>query len=574
MPVRQDWVAGLDLADQACIEEALSLVRDADTDGVLAGLAKLTKYQRYSVASHCAFSHAAVLVCPDSTADLVAGLRAQGLAVDDPSPSVVVRERLSRRHGVPVSALNVAIVHIHVPEAGDGDRIVELFALETPPGSGLAGIAARERVERNESHLGLNVDEPDEVAVAGLRALLVDEGGLAADGGGYNSVEDCTVLYFRRIDGDGQFAHAYPQHRLELRLSGRCETQLAAHQAATLDDPARELLELMTGAWTTQAIAVAAELGLADHLPGPAAAPPVSVDELASRLGADRDGLSRLLRYLASLRLVTSFGDSYTLTALGEPLRHDARSSLRPLALMYGGVFYQSFSALAHAVRTGQQGFEWLLGQGHFEYFKERPPLAALFDAAMAASAPMFDPVAGLVDFTDARVVVDIAGGTGELLGQLLQHAPHLRGVLFERSHVLTRARQRLADVGCADRCDFVAGDFTDFVPEGGDIYVLSRILHDWDDQQCAEILRHCAASMPAGARLLLVERLLPTDGTSSLAVPWDLHMLCNVGGRERTAGHYEHLLEEAGFSLDSVTRLPLDGNLLQAHRTTQPGQA
>ncbi len=566
MPVREDWMAGLDLADQESIEEALSLVRDTDTDSVLAGLSGLTEWQRFSVAAHCAFSHAAVLVCPDSTAELVAGLRAQGLFVDDPSPSVVVRERLSRRYGVPPGALNVAIVHIHVPEASEGGRMVELFSLEAPPGSGLAGIVARERQEHNESHLGLNVGSKDEVAVAGLRALLVDQAGMAADGGGYNSVEDCTVLYFRSTDSDHQGPRAYPHRRLELRLPGRCATALAAHETATLNDPARQLLELMTGAWTTQAIAVAAELGLADHLPGPAAdAPPVPVEELAGRLEADRDGLGRLLRYLASVGLVTPVGDSYTLTALGEPLRHDTRSSLRPLAQMYGGVFYESFGALAHAVKTGQQGFEWLLGQGHFEYFAQRPALAALFDSAMAASAPMFDPVASLVDFSDAKVVVDIAGGNGELLGRLLQHAPHLRGVLFERPHVLPRARQRLADVSCDHRCDFVAGDFTEGVPEGGDIYILSRILHDWDDQQCAAILRRCAASMPEGARLLVVERLLPTDGTSSLAVPWDLHMLCNVGGRERTAGHYQQLLEGAGFSLDSVTPLPLDGNLLQA---------
>jgi hypothetical protein len=446
--------------------------------------------------------------------------------------------------------------------------VVELLALEVPPGSGLAGIAARERRERGESHLALEVGSPDDVVVAGLRSLLADQGGLAADGGGYNDLEDCTVLYFRAPDGDAQGPGSRAHRRLELRVPGRCAAALAAHQAATVDDPARRLLQLMTGAWTTQAIAVAAELGLADHLPRPgAAAAPAPLGELASQLAADDDGLARLLRFLASVGLVTPAGDSYALTPLGEPLRRDARFSLRPLALMYGGVFYQSFAALAHAVRTGQQGFEWFFGQGHFEYFAQRPPLAELFDSAMAASAPMFDPLPGLVDFSGARVTVDIAGGNGELLGRILGHAPHLRGVLFERAHVLERARQRLAEAGCADRCEFVAGDFTEFVPEDADIYILSRILHDWDDHQCAVILRRCAASMREGTRLLVVERLLPTDGTPSLSVPWDLHMLCNVGGRERTAGHYQQLLEAAGFSLDSVTRLPLDGNLIQAHR-------
>jgi hypothetical protein len=562
VPVQEDWMAGLDLADQELIEDAIGLVRDADTGSVLAGLpVRLSQQQTAWIGSHCGFSHAAVLVCPASVAGLVEGLRARGLVVDDPVPSVVVRERLSRRHGLPPGALDVGIVHVHVP-APRGAGLVEVFAVELPPGR--TEIAERERRECNESHLALEVSAPDEVVVAGLCALLRGTGGMAADGGGYNALEDCTVLYFRTTNIDS----AALQRRLELRVRGRCAAALADHQHATAGDPARQLLELMTGAWTTQAIAVAAELGLADHLPGPGTpASPPAVAELAGRVGADPDALARLLRFLASAGLVVPAGDSYTLTALGEPLRRDARFSLRPLALIYGGSFYQSFAALAHAVRTGQQGFEHHFGQGHFDYFAQRPALAELFDSAMAASAPMFGPVPALIDFSGARVVADIAGGKGELLGRILRHAPHLRGVLFERPHVLQRARRHLADTGTADRCDLVAGDFTQSVPEGADIYILSRILHDWDDQQCAVILRRCAASMREGARLLIIERLLPTDGTPSLAVPWDLHMLCNVGGRERTARHYQQLLQAAGFALETVTPLPLDGNLLQAQR-------
>ncbi|MBV9314944.1 MAG: methyltransferase [Pseudonocardia sp.] len=575
MRVRQRWAAGLDQADHALVDEALSYVRGADTDSVLANLVpRLTEGQRTSVAAHCALSHAAVLVFPASVDELIAGLRAQGLAVDEAVPSVVVRERLSRRYGVPVDALSVAIVHVHVPEPDRDPRMVELFALEVPPGSGLAGIAARERAERNESHLALDVGVPDDVVMAGLRALLIDQGGLVADGGGYNSLEDCTVLYFRGPGGGGQGPDAHHYRRLELRVRGHWPAALAEHRAIAADDPTKRLLELMTGAWTTQAIAAAAELGLADQLPGPGVpAVPGPIGELADRLAVDPDGLARLLRYLASVGLVTSVGDSYTLTALGEPLRRDARHSLRPLALLYGGPFYQSFGALAHAVRTGREAFESLFGQGHFSYFAERPALAELFDSAMAANAPMFEPIARLVDFSDARVVVDVAGGNGELLGRILGHAPHLRGVLFERAHVLEGARRRLADAGCADRCEFVAGDFTQSVPTGGDVYLLSRILHDWDDQQCLTILRRCAASIRPGGQLMLVERLLTTDGRPSLAVAWDLHMLCNVGGRERTAVHYERLLAAAGFDLVAVRDLPLDGNLLQARQRGLTGQ-
>jgi hypothetical protein len=228
VPVRESWIAGLDLEDQELIEEAISLVRDTDTDTVLTDLPlQLTTEQRASIAAHSAFSHAAVLVSPASIGELVAGLRARGLLADEPVPSVVVRDRLSVRHGLPVSALNVAIVHVHIPVPGSSARLVELFALEVPPGSGLAGVAVRERRERNESHLALEVDSPDEVVVAGLCALLAGQGGMAADGGGYNHVEDRTVLYFRPAAGSsGDSGHM----RLELRVRGHCAAALAAHR--------------------------------------------------------------------------------------------------------------------------------------------------------------------------------------------------------------------------------------------------------------------------------------------------------------------------------------------------------
>ncbi|MFF4403314.1 hypothetical protein ACFY2W_20185 [Streptomyces sp. NPDC001262] len=248
---------------------------------------------------HCDVAHAAVLVFPPSLDGLIAGLRADGFTVGAAVPSVVVRERLSRRYGVPVAALEVVILHVQVPAAGQRPREIELFVLEAVPGAKLREIAARERAERNESHLALEVRAPDGVVLAGLRTLLADHGGLAADGGGYNSVEDCTVLYFLGTAADGRDelpsqGLGHPR-RLELRARGHHPAVLAAHRDAEPDEPAKRLLKLMTGAWTIQAIAVAAELGLADHLPGPASRPArdtaaVAVAgsaELADRLAVD-----------------------------------------------------------------------------------------------------------------------------------------------------------------------------------------------------------------------------------------------------------------------------------------------
>jgi hypothetical protein len=275
-----------------------------------------------------------------------------------------------------------------------------------------------------------------------------------------------------------------------------------------------------------------------------------------------------LLRYLAGLGVLTMIGERVALTDMGQLLRTDGQRSLHPLAVLYGGVFYRSFGALNHSVRTGREAFAEVFGEHHFDYFAGRPELAGLFDRAMAASTSMLGGIADVVDFSTAAVVVDVAGGNGEFLGRILTAEPHLRGVLLERAHTVEAARDTLARAGVADRCELVAGDFTEFVPGGGDAYLLSRVLHDWNDARCATILRNCAEAMPAHAELLIVERLLPEDDSLSLALAWDIHMLCNVGGRERTAAHYAALLADAGFELVGQHELPLEMAVLRARKT------
>ncbi|MBE1465261.1 acetylserotonin O-methyltransferase [Kibdelosporangium phytohabitans] len=512
--------ADLDVLDRMC-----DVIRYSDTHSVLAMFGVDS-----GVAAHCSFDHGAVLVFPESSAPAPDALRAHGLDVGDMVPSVVVRGRLLRRYGV--TGLQVGILRAPV-----GDAEIEIFTLTGAP----ADVVAAEREHQHEAHFALSVTSPDDIVLSGLTGSL-REAGLVPDGGGYNSHVDCTVLYFR---GGGQ--------RLELISEGQHEGALKQHLR---EDPAYRLLEVMTGAWRTQAVAVAASLRLADHL-----AAGKSIEDISADLDLHRDSLRRLLRYLAGLGVLRADGDTFALTALGELLRTDVPNSLQPLAVLYGGSFYQSFGALEQAVRTGRESFERVFGKHHFDYFAERPALG--FNRAMAASATIFGQVAEAYDFTAARHVVDVAGGSGELLRQVLHATPHLRGTLLERSDVLPAARANLTE--CLDRCSLVAGDFTSAVPVGGDVYLLSRVLHDWDDQQCLAILKRCASAMRPGTELLVVERLLPEDDSPSLAMAWDVHMLCNVGGRERTLAHYRRLLGSAGFTVTSATGLPLDFSLVAA---------
>ncbi|WP_331742228.1 methyltransferase [Kitasatospora sp. NBC_00085] len=559
--------------DATRLRATAAFVRDQDSTTLLRLLLPgIQGPELRALVDHCRFAHAALLVFPADQAALWAELAACGLAVDaPPAPSVVVRERLALRHGRDTAELDVSILRPPVRGPDGERREVEVFALTVPPGSELAGIAAHERARQHEAHLAFEVERPDPLVLRGLCALLARHGA-AADGGGYNPHEDGTVLYFT-----APAASKCGYRRVELHMSGDHPDVLAAHLGEHLAHrPARTLLHLLTGAWTTQALAVCAQLGVPDALDTRAA---TGVEPLARQVGAHPESLATLLRYLAMLDVVAQDGDGFRLTGLGALLRAGSPGSLRPLALMYGGPFYRSFAGLGHTVRTGQAAFDHLFGENHFDHFARDPEMAELFDRSMAASSRMFEPipahpvVAAAGAAAVPMTVVDIAGGNGELLGRVLAAHPSLRGVLLERPHAVEAARRLLDARGCGERCTYRAGDFAD-VPPGADVYLLSRVLHDWDDARCREILRHCARAMPAHADLLIVERVLPADGSASLATAWDLHMMCNTGGRERRADHYARLLGDAGLELLECSPLPLDATVLHARKVAVPRPA
>ncbi|MER8187764.1 methyltransferase [Kitasatospora sp. NPDC094015] len=552
--------------DAARLRDSVDFVREQDATTLLPLLLPgLDAVELRAVVDRCRFSHAALLVFPRAPQDLRALLAGCGLATDVPArPSVVVRDRLAARHRRTAAELDVQILRPPVTGTDGATRTVELFTLTVPPGSELTRVAEQERAREHEAHLAFEVATPDPLVLRGMCALFARHGA-RADGGGYNPHEDGTVFYFTAPAG----AKA-GYRRMELYAPGDHRDVLAAHLAEHRSrESAETLLRLMTGAWTTQALAVFAELRVPDAMDTEAG---ISAEALARSVGADPESLTTLLRYLAMLDVVASDRDGFRLTGLGALLRADGPESVRPLALMYGGPFYRSFGALGHTVRTGEAGFDHLFGENHFDHFARHPELADLFDRAMAAGARMFEPLTAHPVITAAAgrpepaTVVDVAGGNGALLGRLLTAHPGLHGVLLERPHVVEAARRSLEAAGCGERCTYRAGDFA-AVPPGGDVYLLSRILHDWDDERCREILRHCARAMPAGADLLIVERVLPADDSVSLATAWDLHMRCNVGGRERRADHYGRLLADAGLVLVGSAPLPLEGSVLHARK-------
>ena len=310
-------------------------------------------------------------------------------------------------------------------------------------------------------------------------------------------------------------------------------------------------LDLVVALRQTQCVRVAAELELADLL----VRGPRSATELAEATGSYEPFLRRLLRALTALELVASLADGrYALTALGEEF---TAGRLRGAARMYGSTpVWSAWEGLEHAVRTGERGFDHVHGTDVWEYYAAHPDDGARFDAAMAGlTGGSSEAIVAAYDFGRFRHVVDVGGGDGTLLAAILREAPDTRAVLVDVEPVVDRARRTLEAAGVLHRAELHAGDFRRSVPPGGDCYVLKWILHDWDDEQAAVILRRCRSAAPSAARLVVVERVVPEEvGTDDAeAALADLNMMVLTGGRERTAAEFTGLLADAGWRLERI---------------------
>jgi O-methyltransferase domain/Dimerisation domain len=327
--------------------------------------------------------------------------------------------------------------------------------------------------------------------------------------------------------------------------------------------PPATLLQMMTGYWVSQALHVAAKLGIADLL----ADGPVDCEDLAAATDTHAPSLQRVLRALASVGVFTEVSPgSFALTPLAELLRTETPGSMRALAIMYAEEQYRAWGELLHSVRTGETAFEQQFGMGYFEYLAQHPESDRVFNEAMTGwTHQLVGAVVDTYDFSAFKTVVDVGGGYGALLAAILQNNSGMRGILFDLPHVVASAEEQLAATEVADRCTFVGGDFFAEVPAGGDAYVLSQILHDWDDERCMAILGQCRRAMPDHGKLLVVELVLPEGDEPFLGKWLDLHMLVLLGSRERTAAEYDTLFRAAGFKLARVVPTPPGPSVVEA---------
>jgi len=269
--------------------------------------------------------------------------------------------------------------------------------------------------------------------------------------------------------------------------------------------PAERLFQMITGFAVSQSIYVAAKLGIADLLKDG----PKSSDELAKAAGADSAALQRLLRFLSSHGVFAEREDSrFTLTPLAECLQAGAPGSMRTRAIFWGEDWvWRPWGELLYSVKTGRPAFDHIYGVGAFDFFACNAEAAEIFHEAMQGQAKWESAaVVAAYDFSGISHIVDVGCGDGSLLASVLKANAAARGVFFDQSHVVEKARACIEAERIEDRSEWVAGNFFESVPAGGDVYVLKHIIHDWDDVRAVAILKNCRERMRRGGRVLIVD--------------------------------------------------------------------
>ena len=328
--------------------------------------------------------------------------------------------------------------------------------------------------------------------------------------------------------------------------------------------PHVQMIQMGTACWVSRLVYTAASLRLADHLSNG----PRSAAELAAILGTNPRALHRFMRTLASFGILTQDqSEKFALTPLGDALKSDAPGAARSTILaMAGPWMWKAFGEFQYSVETGKTAMEKVFGMPLFDYLAQNPQEAAQFSEAMVGIHGAEPPaVAAAYDFSPFASIVDVGGATGNMLAHILARYPQPKGVLFDRPHVVTEAPALLRARGVESRVSIVHGNFFESVPAGGDVYILSHIIHDWNEEQCLTILGHCRKAMKPGARLLIVEFVLPEGNTPHFGKLLDMVMLAIPGGEERTPGEYKTLLAAAGLKMTRVIPTASDVSIVEA---------
>lgn len=315
--------------------------------------------------------------------------------------------------------------------------------------------------------------------------------------------------------------------------------------------PPVQMMQMITGFWTSCCIYSAAKLNIADHLKDK----PQTADQLAETTHSDAPSLYRVLRALSSVGVFKeNEQQQFELTPLGNTLQSDVQGSMKEMAIAQLGDHFNAWGNLMYSIKTGHTAFDNIEGMSVWKYYEMHPDEGVNFMKAMSGvTGAVIQHVLPEYDFTNFQTIVDVGGGNGALLKAVLDKAPQARGIVFDEEYVIEETKRLLKQKGYDTRCETAAGSFFDFIPANADAYLMKMVLHDWNDQECLQILSNCNKAMKPGSKLLVLDAVIPEGNEPHPGKFMDINMLAMTGGRERTAKEFAHLFAQAGLKLSRI---------------------
>lgn len=306
------------------------------------------------------------------------------------------------------------------------------------------------------------------------------------------------------------------------------------------------IAKLLSGYKVTQCLYVGAKLNIADHL----LSGKKSISELAQLTDSNKDSLYRLLRCLASLGVFNEEPDQiFSLNKSSEDLLTDSETTWKDFIIFCGEVLYPSTGDLLYSVQSGAPAFDRMHGMNLWDYFETHPEKARLFHNAMAnGTESMINRMISYYDFSSYKNIIDVGGGKGHLVCEILSQYPDASGSVFDRANAKQQADEYISSRSLSNRCKMITGDFFDSVVSGGDLYVLKVVLHDWDDESAILILQNCLKGMHKESKLLIIEIVIENNKFKNMACLGDINMLATLTGRERTIQEFSDLLKKSGL--------------------------
>lgn len=278
----------------------------------------------------------------------------------------------------------------------------------------------------------------------------------------------------------------------------------------------------------------------------------VKVDILAARSEVNEVALFRILRALTGIKIFKQKGNSFKLTKHATPLLADTENSITNVILWIIEWKRKVWDNVLYSVKTGKPAFDDVYKKPLFDFLSENEEVQDLFDKVMSQRTKLnTKQILNTYDFSNIKTIIDIGGGNGMLLSEILKKYTTANGILFDASDIINKTDNILKEYNLEDRCRLTEGDFFKSVPKNGDIYILKEVLHDWNDEKSIEILKNCADVMNKDGKIIIIEHSADMKYPGSLLL--DVSMLLTTGGQERTKKEFKKILKKAGLVLSKV---------------------